>query len=486
MADPAAHDPAAVARVSGPASLSLEERAGRLALAAVVLGSAAVFLDSTVITVALPAIATDLGADVADQQWVANSYMVTLSALLLFGGRLGDRFGRRRMYLWGLGAFVVTAGLAAFAPTIEVLIAARALQGVGGALLTPGSLSIIQASFRRHDRARAIGLWTALSGATTAGGPVAGGWLTDQFGWRSVFVLLVVLGIGAFVLAVRAVPESRDRAAAGRVDVAGAVLAGVALAALSWGLTTAGDRGGFPPEVLAAIGVAIVAVVAFVATERRVQDPLLPPELGANRPLVVVNGLTFVVYGALGGMSFLLTLYLQNALGYSAAAAGAASLPMIVLMVVGSPRMGEVARRSGPRRPLVAGSVLMAVGMLLLSFLSPGDSYLVGVLPGVAVFGVGLMFLVAPVTASALAVVDDDHAGLASGLNNAVARTAQLLVVAVLPLAVGLSGDDFADPATFRVGYALALRLTAGLAAVGAVIAFTLLDDDTIDLGRDD
>lgn len=469
-----------------PKALSLDDRAGRLALAAVVLGSSAVFLDSSVVNVALPSIAADLGADVADQQWIVNSYMVTLSALLLLGGRLGDRFGRRRMYLWGLVAFVVTAALAVFAPTTEVLILARAAQGVGGALLTPGSLSVIQASFRRHDRARAIGLWTALSGATTAGGPVAGGWLTDQFGWRSVFVLLVVLGIGALALAAAVVPESRDRTSTGRVDVAGATFVGVALAGLSWALTTAGDRVGFSPAVWAALGVAVLALAAFVATERRVSDPLLPPALARNRPLVVVNGLTFVVYGALGGMSFMLTLYLQNALGYSAAAAGAATLPMILLMVVGSPRMGEVARLYGPRRPLIGGPLLMAAGMLALSLLRPGDSYVTGVLPGVVLFGLGLVLMVTPVTASALAVVDDDHAGLASGLNNAVARTAQLLVVAVLPLAVGLAGDDFVDTATFTPGFAMALRLTAGMSMVGGLIAWWLLDDDAIDLGRDD
>lgn len=477
--------------VRGPAVASddrirLDDAVGRMALLAVVVGASAVFMDTSIVNVALPTIAERLGASVAQQQWVVNAYMVTLAALLLVGGRLGDRHGRRRMYLAGLWGFVATTLLAAVAPNVGMLVAARALQGVAGALLTPGSLAIIQASFARRDRARAIGLWTSLSGATTAGGPLLGGWLTDQFGWRSVFVVLAVVATVAAVLTMRNVPESRQAGGAGRIDIPGAVLAGIGLAALSWGLTSAGDRGGLSVPIVVALVASVIATVAFVLVQRRVTNPLLPPALWHNRPLVVVNGLTLVVYGALGATSFLVSLYLQNALEYSALAAGAATLPMIVALAVGSPVMGEVSRRYGPRRPLTLGPVVMAVGAGLLSLVMPGDAYVTAVLPGVTALGIGLALVVTPVTASALAVVDDDLAGLASGVNNAVARTAQLLAVAVLPVVVGLSGDDLQVPDVFAPAFATAMRIVAGMALLAALVAWTLLDDDEVDLGRDD
>lgn len=472
----------------GPAATAAEpvrfgSRAGRWVLAATVLGSALAFMTSTVVNVALPAIGRDLGADVAGLQWVVNSYLVTLAALILLGGTLGDRYGRRRMFVAGIVGFAATSALCALAPTLELLIVARAAQGATAAILTPGSLAIIQASFDRRDRARAIGAWSALSGVGAAVGPIVGGWLIDVAGWRAVFWMLVPVAVAVAVVAGRRVPETRDPGASGRPDWLGATLGIVALAAISYALLQVKAEGGSVTLVTVAAVLGVVALLAFVVVERRVDDPMLPPGIFAAGQFTAANAVTLVVYAALGGVFFLLVVHLQTSLGYSALEAGAAMLPVTGLLLLLSARAGELARRIGPRLPLTVGPGLLAVGMLLMATIAPGDGYLSGVFPGVAVFGLGLAATVAPVTATALAAVGDEHAGLASGVNNAVARTAQLLAVAVLPLLAGIAGDSYDDPERFTPGFATAMRLAAGLAVLGALLGRTTIRDDVLASG---
>jgi EmrB/QacA subfamily drug resistance transporter len=468
-----------VSTVPAPQRLRLDERAGRLALTATIAGAAVVLLNATVVNVALPTLGRDLDAELTDLQWVVNAYLVTLSALLLLGGVLGDRFGRRRVYVIGLVAYATASALCALSPTLGWLVAARAAQGVASALVTPGSLAILQASFAPEDRPVAIGRWSAFGGIGAAAGPVVGGWLVDVAGWPAVFWLEVPLALGAALLAWRVVPESADPAARGRpLDLAGAVTITVALAAGSFALLRAGDTVDLP--VLLAGGLALVAFAALRPVEHAAAAPVVPPDLLRRRTFVAANAVTFVVYAALGGVFFLLVVHLQTSLGYAALQAGAAALPVTFLLLLFSGRVGALAQRIGPRRPLTVGALVLAVGMLLLGQVGPGDRYLVDVLPAVLIFGAGLSLIVAPVTAAALAAAPERQAGVASAVNNAVSRTAQLLAVAVLPLVAGLSGDAYADPEAMTAGFAVAMRVTAGLAVAGAVIAWTLVEDDVL------
>jgi EmrB/QacA subfamily drug resistance transporter len=459
--------------------LRLDEPAGRLALVATVVGSAVVLLNATVVNVALPTLGAELDADLTDLQWVVNAYLVTLSALLLLGGTLGDRFGRRRAYVVGLVAYAGASALCALSPSAGWLIAARAAQGVAGALVTPGSLAILQASFVPDDRAEAIGRWSAFGGIGAALGPVLGGWLVDVAGWRAVFWLEVPLALAAAGMAARFAPESADPAARERpLDLAGAVTVTVALAAGAFALLRAGT--GVDATVWTAAGVAVVALLALRPVERAVPAPIVPPALLRRPAFVGTNAVTFVVYAALGGVFFLLVIHLQTSLGYSALGAGAATLPITALLLVLSGRAGALAQRIGPRRPLVVGTVVVAVGMLLLATIGPGDTYVTGVLPGVVVFGLGLSLIVAPVTATALAAAPDEQAGVASAVNNAVSRVAQLLAVAVLPLVAGLSGAAYADPRAMTAGFTTAMWVTAVLALLGGVIAWRTVPDDLL------
>jgi EmrB/QacA subfamily drug resistance transporter len=427
-------------------------------------------LDATVVNVAAPRIGQDLGTDVAGLQWTLNGYLVALASLILLGGSLGDRLGRRRIFRVGVAWFTGASLLCALAPSVEILIAARVLQGVGGALVTPGSLAIIEATFRERDRARTIGWWSALAGLATAAGPVVGGYLVDALSWRWIF--LINLPAGAFVVAFAGrVPETRDPQATGRLDLPGAALATVGLAALTYVLIEAPLRGLGSTVILVALAAAVACLAAFVAVERRAEQPMLPLDIFASTQFTVANLVTLVVYAALGGGLFLLTVFLQGALGYPPLAAGAATLPIDALMLGLSSRMGQLAQRIGPRIPLTAGPLLMAAGTLLLTTVEPGDSYLTGVLPAVAVFGLGLVFVVAPITATMLAAVDERHAGLASGVNNAVSRVAQLLAVAVLPVVAGLSGDEYRQPDALTAGFHTAMIVTAALAALGGLLA---------------
>ncbi|MEU0189313.1 MFS transporter [Streptomyces afghaniensis] len=441
---------------------------GRWILLTTVLGSSMALLDSTVVNIALPRIGRDLDADLAALQWTVNAYMVTLAGLILLGGALGDRFGRRKVFVVGVVWFAVASLLCGIAPNAGVLIAARALQGVGGALLTPGSLALIQASFHPDDRGRAVGLWSGFGGIGAAVGPFVGGWLVDGPGWRWVFLLNVPLALLCVPVALRHVPESGDQRVHGRFDVLGAVLGALALALVTYALIEAGE-GGAVVAVSAVAGLA--AAVAFVVVERRRPDPMMPTDIFASRQFTAVNVVTLCVYAALGGFFFLAALQLQVVVGYSALAAGTALLPTTVLMLLLSARSGELADRIGPRIPLTVGPLLCAAGMLLMLRVGPGASYVADVLPALVVLGLGMVTLVAPLTATVLGSVDVSRAGLASGINNAAARAAGLVAVAALPLLAGMGEEAYREPGAFDVAFGKAMAWCAGALVVGAVVA---------------
>ncbi|MGR4878488.1 MFS transporter [Streptomyces sp. LARHCF249] len=442
---------------------------GRWILLTTVLGSSMALLDSTVVNVALPRIGRDLDADLAVLQWTVNAYLLTLAGLILVGGALGDRFGRRRIFVLGVVWFAVGSLLCGIAPNAAVLVAARALQGIGGALLTPGSLALIQGSIRAEDRARAVGLWSGLGGVGAAVGPFLGGWLVDGPGWRWVFLLNVPLAALCVPVALRHVPESRDPQAHGRFDVAGAVLGAASLALLTYALIEA--RSATAPVVAAAVG-GVLLGGAFVQVERRRADPMLPPEIFASRQFTAVNLVTLCVYAALGGFFFLVVLQLQVVSGYSALASGAAMLPTTALMLLLSARSGELGERIGPRIPLTVGPLVCAAGTLLMLRVGPDASYAQDVLPAMAVMGLGLVILVAPLTSTVLASVDPGRAGLASGINNAAARAAGLLAVAALPLLSGMAPESYRSATQFDTAFGRAMLWCAGTFAAGAVVAW--------------
>ncbi|GGX65738.1 MFS transporter [Streptomyces fructofermentans] len=453
-------------------SVRISSSTGKWILLTTVLGSSMAMLDSTVVTVALPTIGRDLDADLAALQWTVNAYMLTLAGLILLGGALGDRFGRRKVFVVGVVWFAAASLLCGLAPSAGVLVAARALQGVGGALLTPGSLALIQASFHPDDRARAVGLWSGFGGVGAAIGPFLGGWLVDGPGWRWVFLLNVPLALLCAPIAMRHVPESKDDQVHGRgFDVLGAFLGALSLALVTYALIEAPVGSPVVVGVSAAAGVA--SGVAFVAVERRRADPMMPLGIFSSRQFSAVNAVTVCVYAAFGGFFFLCTLQLQVVAGYSALEAGVALLPTTVLMLFLSARSGELGQRIGPRIPLTVGPLLAAAGMLLMLRVGQGASYVSDVLPAVLVLGVGMVALVAPLTATVLASVDAGRAGLASGINNAAARAAGLVAVAALPLLVGMGEEAYRSADAFDQAFRRAMPLCAGILVVGAVIAFT-------------
>jgi EmrB/QacA subfamily drug resistance transporter len=457
--------------------LSLRSREGRWVVAATVLGSGVAALGATVVNIALPAIGRDLDADLADLQWVTTSYVLTLSAFLLLGGALGDRYGRRRVFVIGVVWFAVASALCAIAPSAGFLIAARAVQGIGAALLTPGSLAILQASFVPEDRSKAIGAWSGLGGLATAGGPVLGGWLIDVASWRWVFLVNLPMVAATVWITARHVPESRDEARAsrgGRLDVGGAALAVVWLGALALALIGAPARGWTSTATLGLVAVTVTAFGAFIVVERRAADPMLPLEMFAEARFSSINAVTFVVYGALTGALFLLPIALQVGGGYSPLAAGVATLPITVIMLVGSAPSGALATRIGPKLQLTAGPVLVGLGLFMLRD-AGGGSYASTVLPGLVVHGIGLALTVAPLTAVALDAAPAEHAGVASAVNNDVARAAGLIAVAVLPGIVGLDATSFTTGEGLADGFRLAMVLSAiGCAAGGLLAALTI------------
>jgi EmrB/QacA subfamily drug resistance transporter len=444
-------------------------------LLATVLGSSLAFIDSTVVTIALPAIGRDLGADAAGLQWTVNGYALSLASLILLGGSLGDRYGRKRVFAIGVGWFSAASLLCGLAPTVELLIAARVLQGMGGALLTPGALAIIESSFVTEDRSRAIGAWSGLGGIGGALGPFLGGWLVGMASWRLIFLINVPLALLVLAVTARHVPESRNPSAAGQLDVTGVLLGAAGLAGLTYGFTAWPDHGPGSPVVLVALAVGVLGLVAFVLAERRSAHPMLPLQVFRARAFTGANVVTFLAYAANGGVFFLVVVNLQVVAGYSPLAAGVAMLPVTALMLALSARAGALGERIGPRIPMTAGPLACALALVLLSRIGPAASYPTAVLPAVLIFGVGLSLLVAPLTATALGALDDAYAGIASGVNNAVARAAGLLAVAVLPLAAGLGSGSLMDPATLQPMYRNAMLICAGLMVAAAVVAAALV-----------
>jgi EmrB/QacA subfamily drug resistance transporter len=474
-----------------PASVRLDEPAGRWIMLATILGSSLAMLDMTVVNIALPALGDEFGASLGGLQWTITAYTLTLAGLILLGGSLGDRYGRRRIFLVGVVWFAVASAMCGFAPTIGVLIAARALQGIGGALLTPGALALIQASFAPGDRARAVGVWSGLGGIAGAVGPFLGGWLVDV-DWRLVFLLNLPLAALVLVVAARHVPESSDEETHGGFDIAGAVLAAASLGGLTWALIAAPERGTGAAAAGAAVA-GVVAGAAFVAVERRLSRaapagrpgagriaPMLPLEVFASRQFSAVNVVTLIVYAALGAMFFLLVLQLQVVARFSALAAGTALLPVTLIMLALSARSGALAQRIGPRLPMTVGPLVSACGLLLMTRIGAGASYVWDVLPGVVVFGLGLAATVAPLTATVLATADIRHAGVASGVNNAVARAGGLLAVAGLPAAVGLSGAAYRSPTVFASGFDTAMLICAALLVCGGLLSALTIRSDAL------
>ena len=448
-------------------------------LATTIVGSGMAMLDSTIVNVALPKIGEELHASVAGLQWILDGYLLSLAALILVAGSLGDRYGRRRVFTFGVLWFGAASLLCGLAPTTELLVAARILQGVGGALLTPGSLAILQSTFARKDRSRAIGAWSGLGGIASAVGPLAGGLLVQAGSWRLAFLINVPIAVVCVWMARRFVPESRDETLTGHPNILGSVVGALGLAGLTGALVEAPARGVGDPLVLGAAVVGITGLIAFGLLQVRGHTPLVPPQLFANRTFVLANALTFLMYAALGGVLVLMILQLQVSLHYSPTAAGLAGLPITIIMLVLSARSGRLAQRVGPRTQLVVGPLLVATGMLLLRNAEPGATYLTGVLPGIVVFGLGLATVVAPVTATVLAAAPDRFAGVASGVNNAVARTGSLVAVAALPALSGLTGTAYTDPTAMTASWQKALLVCAGAAAVGGLLALGT-DNDTL------
>jgi EmrB/QacA subfamily drug resistance transporter len=455
-----------------PGLVRYGQPAGRWVLFATVLGSGLAFIDATVVNIALPRIGTEFHADAAALQWTVNGYTLSLAALILLGGSLSDRFGRRRVFVIGVSWFAVASLLCGVAPNIETLIAARVLQGIGGALLTPGSLAILEAAFHPQDRAKAIGAWSGLGGIAGAFGPFLGGWLVQATTWRLVFLINVPLAALVVLVALRHVPESRNPDAARRLDVTGVVTGAAGLAGLTYGFTAWPAMGPGSPTVLIALALGVLGMVGFVLAERRSPHPMLPLEVFASRAFSATNLVTFVMYAALGGVFFLVVLNLQVVAKYSPVAAGISMLPITILMLLLSARAGALGQRIGPRIPMTLGPIACAGALLLLARIGAHASYVRDVLPAVLILGLGLSLTVAPLVATALGSVDERHAGVASGVNNAVARAAGLLAVAVLPLAAGLGTGSLTDPTALAPTYRNAMMICAGLLLAGAVIAF--------------
>lgn len=450
---------------------------GRWVLAAMVLGSGMVSLDATVVNVALPRLGDDLHADFAGLQWLVNGYTLSLASLILIGGSLGDRLGRRRVFVVGVVWFAVASLLCGVAPNVGTLVAARALQGVGGALLTPGSLAILQASFHPDDRAKAIGAWSGLGGVTTAIGPFLGGYLVDAASWRWIFLLNLPLAVLVVWVSTHHVPESHDSTVVGRLDFPGALIGAIGLAGSTWGLI----------ERSWLIGLSgAVAFIVFVVIEARRRNPMLPLGIFRSRQFSSANLVTLFVYAGLSAVLFMIGLVLQQALGYSPLEAGASTFPITIIMLTFSARAGALAQRIGPRWPMTIGPAIIACGLLAMTRIEPGRSYGLTVLPAVVLFSAGLALTVAPLTATVLAAADSSHAGVASGVNNAVARVGGLLAVASIPLVAGFSPVADVTPGELVDGFHTTLVAAAVLVAIGAVLSFLGIRSNVLQGGTPD
>jgi EmrB/QacA subfamily drug resistance transporter len=440
-------------------------------LLATILGSSMASLDATVVGIALPVIGKDFHATVAGLQWVVTAYTLSLAGLLLLGGSLGDRLGRRRVFLVGVAGFAAMSMLCAVAPSIEFLIAARVLQGVAAALLTPGSLAILEASFRTDDRSRAIGAWTAFGGIAGALGPFIGGWLIAAVSWRLIFLLNVPLAAVVLIVALRHVPESLDPTASASTDYKGAISITVGLAVLTYGLISAPSSGWRSAATLALLIGGVVCLVVFVVIEARERMPMLPVEMFRSSQFLAANAVTLIVYAALSGAFFLLPVVLEEIVGYTPLYAGASVLPVTAIMFAFSARSGALAARIGPRLQMSVGPLVTGGGLLLFGSITASGSYLTQVLPAVVVFGIGLTITVAPLTATALAAAPANHAGMASAVNNDVARIGGLVAVALLPVLAGITGKVYLHPLALAHGFRVAMVMAALACAAGGVLA---------------
>ncbi|HVS78990.1 MAG TPA: MFS transporter [Candidatus Saccharimonadales bacterium] len=409
------------------------------ALIATILGSGVVFLDSTIVNLALPRISVSLHGHFSDLQWIADGYLLSLSSLILLGGSLGDIFGRKRVYLIGLTGFGAMSLLCGLSPSISFLIIFRVLQGIFGALLVPGGLAIINTNFPRAERGQAIGRWSAWSGILTAVGPLAGGYIIDAISWRWIFFINIPLIILCGLLAAKYVDESKDGRVR-RVDGRGAALAALALAGITYGLIN-GPADHWRSKSLTTLIGGLVVGGLFLWYEARIRDPMLELQLFRSRNFSGSNLMTFAMYGALSGFMFALVIYMQTKLGYSAIKAGVSLLPVSIVLLLFSSRIGALSSKLGPRLFMTAGPLIAALGMFLLIGYQPGDSYLWFLLPRVLIFAIGMVLLVAPLTTTVMTSVEDSSSGIASGINNAVSRIAGLVVIALLGLAG--AGDTY-------------------------------------------
>ena len=460
-------------QMTAAGQIEIESSLGRLIVATTVLGSSVAMLTATVVNVALPTLATDLEASSAEQQWIINAYLLTIASLILIGGTVGDRWGRVRVYRIGVAWFAIASLLCAVAPNVQVLIGARLFQGIGGALLTPGSLAIIEASLRKEDRGRGVGAWSGLIGVAGAIGPLVGGLLIN-LSWRWVFLINLPIALAVLVLS-RSIPESSDPTAHDTpIDVVGSVLTVLALGGASYALIEGPNRG-WGVLVIAAAVLAGLALVGLVRYEPGHAGAVVPVDLFANRTFSAANLMTFLVYGGMGVVFFLMPIQLQVTSGFSPLAAGLAFLPVTVMMMLLSARAGDWAQQNGPRLPLTIGPLVIGLALLLFGRIGPDASYLTDVLPAVLVHGLGLSICVAPVTATALGSVPEHRSGAASGTNNAVSRTGQLLAVAAIPPVVGLTGTALSDPVALDAGYRSGMRIAALVVAAGGVIAGLML-----------
>jgi EmrB/QacA subfamily drug resistance transporter len=441
----------------------------RLVLATTILASSLAFIDGSVVNVGLPAIGHSLKGSTASLSWVINAYLLPLSALILFGGALGDRFGRRRLLNIGVGVFAASSIACAMSPSLLWLCLARALQGIGAALLLPNSLAILGDSFEGQARGRAVGVWSATGAMMGAVGPVLGGWLIDKVGWPAIFLINPLLAAAAFVLAIISVRDDSGDVRDARLDVAGAALATAALAALTWALTTGSGAHGWTSAVFAVAAAGVILGGVFLWTERRLGEHAMTPlALFGSRQMTALNLMTFLLYGALGGYLLLLPYVLIDGLSYSALAAGAALLPFPIVVSLVSPVAGSVAGRIGPRIPLIAGCLLVTAGLLACLLIAPGAGYWTGVAPGVLATGLGMAFAAAPLTTAVLGSVDERHTGAASGLNSAVSRIGGVVVVALIGSVLASRGAALIHG--FRLAAVAGAVIAAAAAACSAMV----------------
>jgi EmrB/QacA subfamily drug resistance transporter len=460
-------------------ALSYASVPGRWLLVVTVLGSGIASLDATVVNIALPTIGRDFHTGLAALQWVINGYTLTLAAFLLIGGSLGDRFGRRKLYLIGIVWFALASAACGLAPGAVFLIAARVLQGVGAALLTPGSLAILEASFVPADRARAIGAWSGLSGVAVAAGPLVGGYLISAASWRWIFFINVPIAVAVVALAIRHVPESRDPRATGKIDYAGALAGVVFLTGITFAFIEGPALGWSSPAVLTMALVGVLGLAAFLVRESRAASPMLPLSIFAERQFAATNAVTFLVYAALVGATFLLPVVLQVVWGYSPLASGLALLPLTIILLALSARSGQLATRIGPRLQMSAGPVVVGAGLAMLTLVTSGSNYVVYVLPAVVVFALGLAITVAPLTATAMSSAPAELSGIASAVNNDVARFGGLLAVAVLPALAGITGTIYLHPDALAAGFRTAALISGATCAAGGVLAaFTITNPE--------